>query len=90
MTLLKTIKKIELQQKIIQQLEEENKYLKEQLSLCGGDKVIVQNELHEDKNIELNEILSELNNIKKEYQKLVREIKTDKRKLRFRAINAKI
>jgi len=83
LTLLKTIKKIEMQQKIIQQLEEENKYLKEQMALCGGEKAVKKNELKEKNYLEFCELRYELDKIKGQYQKLISDLRKDKRRLRF-------
>lgn len=72
-------KKIQLQQKIISQLEEENKYLKEQLNECNKNGLIKKAHLSDEGYIGYLEIVNELNELKNEYQRLIKLVKTDRK-----------
>ncbi len=73
----KTDRKMQTQQRIIEHLQEENEYLKEQLKLCDSQNV--QNKIMLAKNsyAEYQKLIDELQNLKKEYQTLIMEIKKE-------------
>jgi hypothetical protein len=73
----KTDRKMQTQQRIIEHLQEENEYLKEQLKLCDSQNV--QNKIMMAKNsyAEYQKLIDELQNLKKEYQTLIMEIKKE-------------
>lgn len=68
---------MQTQQRIIEHLQEENEYLKEQLKLCDSQNV--QNKIMMAKNsyAEYQKLIDELQNLKKEYQTLIMEIKKE-------------
>lgn len=68
---------MQTQQRIIEHLQEENEYLKEQLKLCDSQNV--QNKIMLAKNsyAEYQKLIDELQNLKKEYQTLIMEIKKE-------------
>ncbi len=73
----KTDRKMQTQQRIIEHLQEENEYLKEQLKLCDSQNV--QNKIMMAKNsyAEYQKLIDELQKLKKEYQTLIMEIKKE-------------
>ena len=68
---------MQTQQRIIEHLQEENEYLKEQLKLCDSQNV--QNKIMMAKNsyAEYQKLIDELQKLKKEYQTLIMEIKKE-------------
>lgn len=81
MYLTKKDKKIQIQQKIIERLEEENECLKEQLELCNPEHVNKTIAMAESSHDEYMNLIEELNELKEEYQEMIKVMKKDKRKL---------
>lgn len=73
----KTDRKIQTQQRIIEHLQEENEYLKEQLKLCDSQNVQNKIMLAEHSYAEYQKLIDELQEQKKEYQTLIMEIKKE-------------
>lgn len=81
MYLTKKDKKIQIQQKIIERLEEENECLKEQLELCNPEHVNKTIAMAESSHDEYMNLIEELNELKEEYAGLIKDMKKDKKKL---------
>ncbi len=84
MYLTKKERKIHTQQKLIENLKEENQYLKEQLELYNPEKVKNKIALAEKSYKEYIKLTDELKELKSQYQKLLRDISEDKWKLKRR------
>lgn len=73
----KTERKIQTQQRIIEHLQEENEYLKEQLKLCDPQNVQNKIMLAQNSYAEYKKLIDELLEQKKEYQTLIMEIRKE-------------
>lgn len=82
MYLTKKDKKIQMQQMIIERLEEENGCLKEQLEQYDPKHMAEQMDLMKQAHDEYVGITEELNVLKMEYQKLMKQMRKDKATLK--------
>lgn len=74
-------KKIQIQKKIISQLQEENKCLKEQLRQDSPKQANARLRLMAEAYEEYQILIKELNKLKSEYQTLIRDVKINQNKL---------
>lgn len=82
MYLTKKDRKIQMQQKIIDRLEEENECLKEQMEQYDPKHMIEQIDLIRQAHGEYVGLTEELNGLREEYQELLRQMRKDKVKLK--------
>ncbi|MCI8992588.1 MAG: hypothetical protein HFG80_07685 [Eubacterium sp.] len=81
MNLKRTEQKLRIQQSIIEQLEEENRYLKEQLKTYCPERTKQTIALARQSQEEYTDLIRELDGLKQEYQELINGLKQDKKKL---------
>lgn len=81
MNLKRKDQKIRIQQTIIEQLEEENRHLKEQLKTYHPEQTKKTIALARQSQEEYTKLVRELNGLKEEYRELISSIQKDKKKL---------